>query len=65
MDELTNQVAVMHDLLKQIHRLPNLVYILKADSQNARKSVLDYLSLEADDHDQKAAKILAGMSNKV
>ena len=53
----------MHDLLKEIHRLLNLVYILKADSQNVRKSVLDYLSLEADDHDKSAAEILAGMSN--
>ena len=51
----------MHDLLKEIHRLLNLVYILKADSQNVRKSVLDYLSLEADDN--SAAEILAGMSN--
>lgn len=65
MDELTSQVTVMHDLLKEIHRLPNLVYILKADSQNVRKSVLDYLSLEADDHDKSAAEILAGMSNSL
>jgi hypothetical protein len=36
--ELTNQVAVMHDLLKEIHRLPNLVYILKADKHQGKTS---------------------------
>ena len=55
----------MHDLLKEIHRLPNLVYILKADKLNARRSARDYLSLEADAHDERAANILAGMSNKL
>lgn len=54
----------MHDLLKQIHRLPKLVHVKKADSLD--KSGLErepsYLSLEADADDIAAAEFLAGMN---
>ena len=55
----------MHDLLKQIHRLPKLVHVKKADSldKNGLKREPSYLSPEADADDIAAAEFLAGMNN--
>ena len=64
MHELKNEVSAMHDLLKQIHRLPKLVDIMKVGSQkNGLESEPSYLSLEADAEDIAAAEFLAGMNN--
>ena len=38
MHELTNEVSMMHELLKEIHRLPNLVYILKAGKHQRKRA---------------------------
>ena len=56
----------MHDLLKQIHRLPKLVDIMKVGSQkNGLESEPSYLSLEADAEDIAAAEFLAGMNSSL
>ena len=64
--DLKNEVSAMHNLLKQIHRLPKLVDIMKAGSlKNDLERELSYLSLEADAEDLAAAECLAGMNNEL